>query len=131
MSRYTQKIKKHLKSTKNSYPHVYKALIRDKYTCQKCGSNKLFNNFGRRILTVHHLDNSRKTGTLNNELDNLITLCKKCHWKIHHKNWSSSKEHKRKTLILEMRENGYTFSKIGKKLGISRQRVQQISVSSL
>lgn len=45
-------------------------LIRDDHTCTKCG--------GKELLDVHHKD-----GTSRNDPDNLITLCKKCHDKIH------------------------------------------------
>lgn len=45
-------------------------LIRDNYTCSKCG--------GKELLDVHHRD-----GTSRNDPDNLTTLCKKCHQEIH------------------------------------------------
>jgi excisionase family DNA binding protein len=45
-------------------------LIRDNYTCSKCG--------GKELLDVHHKD-----GTSRNDPDNLTTLCKKCHQEIH------------------------------------------------
>jgi excisionase family DNA binding protein len=45
-------------------------LIRDGYTCSKCGAKEL--------LEVHHKD-----GTSRNDPDNLNTLCQKCHQEIH------------------------------------------------
>jgi excisionase family DNA binding protein len=45
-------------------------IIRDEYACQECGS--------REMLEVHHKDGSGR-----NDPDNLITLCQKCHRKIH------------------------------------------------
>ena len=45
-------------------------IIRDNYTCQDCGS--------REMIEVHHKD-----GTSRNDLENLITLCQKCHRKVH------------------------------------------------
>jgi len=45
-------------------------LIRDDYTCSKCGAKEL--------LEVHHRD-----GTSRNDPDNLTTLCQKCHQEIH------------------------------------------------
>ena len=39
--------------------------------CAKCFSNK--------SLIVHHLDKNRR----NNQLNNLIILCRSCHYKIH------------------------------------------------
>jgi len=44
---------------------------RDNYTCQVCIS--------REKLIVHHKDSNKK----NNVLNNLITLCRSCHMKIH------------------------------------------------
>lgn len=46
-------------------------IVRDNYTCQECG--------GQEMIAVHHKD-----GTSRNELENLTTLCQKCHGKIHH-----------------------------------------------
>jgi len=44
---------------------------RDKYRCQECSE------YGE---DVHHIDYDKK----NNDLENLITLCKKCHGKTNH-----------------------------------------------
>ncbi len=53
-------------------------LSRDGYQCQwqasKCVSNREV-----RDLLVHHIDSNPS----NNELNNLITLCKKCHIRFH------------------------------------------------
>lgn len=48
-------------------------LYRDHHTCQHCGKQNV-------KLRVHHLE-SRQTG--GNRPDNLITLCKECHDKLH------------------------------------------------
>jgi len=48
------------------------ALLRDGFRCQKCGS--------RRYLHVHHLTYARFG---NEKLDDLQTVCKACHEKIH------------------------------------------------
>ncbi len=45
-------------------------LIRDGYTCSKCG--------GKELLGVHHKD-----GTSRNDPENLVTLCQKCHQEAH------------------------------------------------
>lgn len=50
-------------------------LKRDNYTCQKCGK------YSKKRLLVHHVE-SYRFGK-NNSLDNLTTLCKKCHGKMH------------------------------------------------
>ena len=54
-------------------------LIRDGYKCVLCNSIKRIH--------VHHKDESRKLGKnkINNNLDNLITLCFVCHLKVHKK----------------------------------------------
>jgi len=51
-------------------------LSRDKYTCQKCKTNKSGQHFH-----VHHIVFKSKGGT--DSPDNLVTLCEPCHTKIH------------------------------------------------
>lgn len=53
----------------------YKVLERDGYQCYICGN--------KRQLTVHHKDMSGNSDSANNSIDNLITLCRNCHAKIH------------------------------------------------
>lgn len=53
----------------------YEIRIRDKNTCQSCGSKK----YGKRNLHVHHIDQNKK----NNNQENLITLCPLCHRREH------------------------------------------------
>ena len=63
----------------------FKALERDNWECQECGLSQeqsiiLFN----RKLFVHHIDgHGRNSKDKNHNLDNLITLCPRCHGKIH------------------------------------------------
>lgn len=52
-----------------------KVLLRDDYTCTMCGN--------KRNLVVHHIDFSGQGDNPNNDLDNLVTLCRKCHINIH------------------------------------------------
>lgn len=65
-----------------------KALMRDGHKCQKCGITK--NKLRPRKLQVHHVTPFREFGYIPgqnrndveaNRLDNLITLCPKCHGK--------------------------------------------------
>ena len=97
------------------YYWVFETLQRDNFKCRDCNNNN-FNN-----LLVHHLDESRKNGQLNmnNNSNNLLTLCKKCHSKRH-------KQTKKHPEIIEMVIMGLSFAEIGRNLGISRQRVHQI-----
>lgn len=100
------------------YPWAIEALTRDNYVCVDCGSGK--------NVVVHHVDESRKRGILNNKPDNLISVCKKCH-AIRHGLTKTGKT----TLVtdpdvIEMRESGMTFTQIGKILKFSRQRACQI-----
>ena len=65
-----------------------KARIRDNYTCQLCG---LVWKEGTRRLDVHHLNHlESQTEAIkyenNKDLDQMITLCHKCHMNVpHHK----------------------------------------------
>lgn len=100
-----------------SYAWNFKCLERDKYTCQVCGKKD-------RIL-VHHKDNSRKTGHMNNRLDNLITLCHHCHAKEHGFNEGIRKE-ERNQAIMELITSGLSYAEVGNLFGISRQRVEEV-----
>lgn len=107
------------------FPWVIETLVRDGYSCTMCGSDK--------NVIVHHKDDSRKTGVLNNSLDNLTCLCKFCHSIVHgitkSKHGKIKKERPPKVVrfdVVEMRESGMSFVEIGNKLGFSRQRAHQI-----
>jgi|SRR3972149_6852255 len=86
-------------------------LLRDEFKCTKCGS--------KRFILVHHKDESRKNGIklMNNDLENLETLCKRCHAKAHGFT---------KYISLNLWSLGRSYEEIGSNLGISKQRVQQI-----
>lgn len=53
------------------------ALDRDNNMCTSC--------FSKQKLVVHHIDDSGHSDNINNNLDNLITLCRRCHINIHRK----------------------------------------------
>lgn len=90
-------------------------LERDNFTCVDCGTTE-------GVLLVHHIDESRKTGKLNNNLDNLVTVCRPCHARRH--NFVVTHED-----VVEMRLAGISCAEIGRRLGVSRQRVYQITKS--
>ena len=102
------------------YYWAFEAMRRDKFKCVDCK----FDNINK--LLVHHIDESRKKGWLNmnNDINNLLTLCRKCHAKRHHQ----LKDHPE---IIEMRRMGMTFQEIGDKLHVSRQRVHQLYQKNL
>ncbi len=89
-----------------------KILTRDCYTCVLCGNDY--------FPVVHHLDGNIK----NNKMDNLLSVCKYCHAKLH--GLTISIKNPRVGLIIELHEQNKTFQEIGDYLGISRQRVHQI-----
>jgi 5-methylcytosine-specific restriction endonuclease McrA len=51
--------------------------FRDKYKCQLCGCSQLENG---KQLDVHHKDYNKR----NNNINNLISLCVRCHRKTNH-----------------------------------------------
>jgi len=57
--------------------HTKRKLIkrRDGYVCQICGCRN------HKILEIHHIIPKSQGG--NNDPDNLVTVCHKCHVKIH------------------------------------------------
>jgi 5-methylcytosine-specific restriction endonuclease McrA len=106
-----------IKTDKDNYSdEIRAALVRDQYACAKCAC--------KINLVVHHIDMSRKKNlVLNNDLDNLITLCKSCHAEAHGMKTRFTKP--TIEIILEMKPHN-TYQEIGDYLGISRQRVHQI-----
>lgn len=50
---------------------------RDDWECQKCGA--------RKNLHCHHINGYAQNKILANDIDNVITLCKSCHKKVHSK----------------------------------------------
>ena len=53
-----------------------KVFKRDNYTCQKCGKKGVY-------LHPHHIKNFANYSDLRFDVNNGITLCKKCHRKFH------------------------------------------------
>ena len=53
----------------------YRVLQRDEYECKMCGN--------KTQLVIHHKECSGKSEQINNNMDNLVTLCRKCHINIH------------------------------------------------
>jgi len=103
-------------------------LVRDKYMCQNCG---------RRATEVHHLDGSgsnRPEKEKNNDYNNLISLCHKCHLFLELKRlnvsnfnggyWCKEKID-RNNKIIELTKD-LSQTKISKIFHITRQRVNQI-----
>ncbi len=94
--------------------NIAKARERDGYSCQYCGSTK--------NLQVHHIDNAGSTITEipDNNLDNLITLCTKCHMRLHYQSIDKYQN------IIDLRHEGITLAEIGRIYGVSRQRIYRI-----
>ena len=87
---------------------------RDK-TCQVCGSTKR--------LDVHHMDGNGKhlTENPNQNPNNLILLCHKCHMRLHFQASGRNKD------IVARRKGGETLQSIGTHYALSRQRILQIT----
>ena len=101
-------------------------LKRDNYTCQVCGSQK--------DVEIHHIDgtgSNRKRDKMNNNVDNLITLCHRCHMKVEIKKKGNFNKGKWLEDIIRD-ERIYQLSKkmkqtkIAKLEGLTRQRINQI-----
>jgi len=93
-----------------------KAVKRDRGICQAC---KSLNN-----IIVHHKDKD----ITNNNLDNLICLCRSCHALEHSAKLVWSKPRLKE--ILELRQQRKTYQQIGDYFNISRQRIHQIIAKS-
>jgi hypothetical protein len=68
---------------------VRECLIRDKFTCQKCGEVSRKGN--RVVLQVHHIKPWAGNPELRYVVSNGITLCKACHYRTSHRRVSSDK----------------------------------------
>ena len=66
------------------------ALDRDEYTCQCCGAKKV-------RLEIHHIHFRRNGGS--DDLENLITLCEKCHHDLHEGKIELKKKGKKKEAL--------------------------------
>lgn len=87
-----------------------KVLKRDNFQCQDCGmyQEEHLELFGE-SLTIHHKDNNgRQTKHPNNDLDNLITLCVKCHSKLNHIQYMKKKY----GALLEQDDSNWKYPKI-------------------
>lgn len=62
-------------------------LYRDQFTCQICGERDYSNSMWRKYSShqIHHIYTNQ-----NNDHNNLVTLCPKCHLSIHKGNWRNS-----------------------------------------
>lgn len=87
---------------------------RDGYACRRCGSTV--------ALVAHHIDWSGQSETPNQELDNLLTLCRACHAKEHH---AGSKNVKYKDISIDeirdaLAKHG-TVTATAEALGVTRK----------
>lgn len=102
-------------------PWNVESIILGSYKCADC-------NGGHDPLIVHHIDESRKLGKLNNDQKNLVPLCRKCHGLRHlTRNRTNVSELVRNYLRIS---GGFFYlgmhSDIARELGVSRERVRQI-----
>ena len=87
----------YVRSTKDMKTHEWvklrkKLLERFDYTCQICGNeyrppkdemDRVLNKDNSRFLIVHHI--IPFFISFDNSEDNLMVVCRKCHWKLHNK----------------------------------------------
>lgn len=88
-------------------------LERDSHKCTDCGKTK--------GLIIHHKDGSGKSNNPNNEIDNLITLCRPCHSNHHSGENNHAFIHLSKEQILEARRSSSSWEETAKKLSVTRQ----------
>ena len=97
-------------------------LERDKHKCRFCGSEK--------NLDIHHIDGDsydKKGLRANNDPDNLITLCHKCHAKLHAQQKKPSQEvARRNENILKYYQKGMSYRAIGKMFHLSHTQIMNI-----
>jgi hypothetical protein len=98
-------------------------LERDNYTCQECG---------KKATDVHHIDgtgSNRPTCKMNNNYDNLVSLCHKCHIIIEYKKKKFSNSNfidVRRNNFIILSANFYSQTELSRIFGLSRQRINEI-----
>jgi 5-methylcytosine-specific restriction endonuclease McrA len=120
---------------KNNYRNGWETLRvivlkRDNYTCQICGKKKK--------VEVHHKDrtgSNRLAKEMNNDLDNLITLCHKCHLILDcpiggFSKGKSEEKTERNQMIMRMLKS-HTQTQVSRKFHLTRQRINQIKTKIL
>lgn len=88
-------------------------LERDGNKCVDCGKKK--------GLIIHHKDGSGSSETPNNEMDNLITLCRSCHMRHHSGENSHQFIQLSKEKIIDVRRESSSWEEVARKLNITRQ----------
>ncbi|MET4560765.1 5-methylcytosine-specific restriction protein A [Lysinibacillus parviboronicapiens] len=83
------------------------ALLRDRYLCQNCFSQKRFQN----AELVHHIKEVKDEWDLRLELSNLECLCHRCHNQKHnrHANYRKRKKKKMRIQVVEVEANPEFF----------------------
>lgn len=103
-------------------PWWVEAMVLGGYKCSECKS-------GSKRLVVHHIDESRSSGILNNEQSNLILLCRQCHGIRHNRNSGYLLNKKVFDKFLNI-NNGVAYrgilTDVSKELGITRERARQM-----
>ena len=120
--------------------------VRDNFTCQDCGLRRSplqAKRAGRRLFDVHHLGGvcGKKSRGYDkvSDMPTLVTLCHRCHFNRH--DWAGRNSdfmvrmknlaNPRREKILRLRRSGLTMVEIGRKYGISKQRVHQLLTKAL
>ncbi len=92
--------KKRLLCNRKSKNKVYfggnrdKAFERDNWSCQECGmTNEQHLIIFKKIITIHHISGDKKDSSLNN----LVTLCLRCHVKKDRRRIVKEKEKEKQT----------------------------------
>lgn len=121
---YCRKCSDHLLGLQGRDLHREKRRILDNHRCRTCHKKWLR---PMRRFDVHHLNGvcgKKSRGyDAHADLKNLITLCHKCHYKVHSKNTLSKNKLGRKVFsrqrACKLRASGLTYSQIAKQFNVS------------
>lgn len=70
-----------LRSSVECRTAIKKAKERDNYTCKRCGVGR-YNTLKEPEIHAHHIKSLREYPKLACDIDNLVSLCKHCHYYI-------------------------------------------------
>lgn len=117
VSKY-DKCQKSLQRPNGWYRKIHESIIARDRRCIKCDSVDM--------LVVHHIDGNDN----NNDWDNLVTFCAKCHLELHRPPIGYSDRQldlqKRNEAIVRFHKEGATYRELNKIFGLSPMQIMRI-----
>ena len=110
-----------------------KCFERDNYTCTKCGLRNKRGLNKSVVLNAHHIKSYKHYPELRLELDNIITLCEDCHYKVHRedvgeKRSTSKLKNSQVKIIKQKLSKNISRKTISREFGVSVNTIRDIDI---